>query len=87
MSPVRPYEDAPVQDSQRLLHSALREARFLGDLAVTQLYRLLPFADRAAPQQQVHDKGRGTVVMAYQVLQQHIHNVVVEPEGSHGYSS
>lgn len=78
-----PYEDAPVQDAQRLLHGTLRKASLLGDLAMAEPYPLLALTDGAPPQKEVHDKGRGTVVMAHEVPKEHVDNVLVEAKGSH----
>ena len=83
MPTAGPHQGAPVQDAQRLLYGALREASLLRDLAMAEPYPLLALTDGAPPQEEVHDEGSRTVVMAHEVPEEHVDNILVEAKGSH----
>ncbi len=46
-------------------------------------YPLLALTDRAPPQEEVHDEGSRTVVMAHEVPKEHVDHVLVEAKGCH----
>src|SRR4051812_33273872 len=82
---LRLYEAAAVEDSQSLLHGTLREARFFGDVAVAEADARRALAARAAPEEQVHEEGGGRAVVADEVAEQDVGDVVVQCECLRGW--
>jgi hypothetical protein len=77
-------EFAAVQGAEGGLHGALGESGFLRDLVVAQADRFGAFAGRASAEEEIDHEGGGTVVVADEVAEEHVDDVMVEVEDGHG---
>ena len=74
------HELPPVQMPQRRLHAALRQPRVIGDGLMTHAHALRPAAVRPLPQVQIHDERRRRFVMADQIAEECLQDVMIEAD-------
>jgi predicted enzyme related to lactoylglutathione lyase len=83
--PAGSHEAAAVEDAKGPLHRALGEPGLQRDVAVAHPLPLSPPPRGAPPEKEVDRERRRGAIVPDKIPEQHVHDVIVQPEGGHGY--